>query len=412
MNLKLKPIVASIALGLAASPAFAHEEAKLDLVAKGNSDYAVKLHNAEPDWFNRITISGKVNVDATYANRKTLDTASNSGNNEQQDKSSSNINVNTAAIFVDADINQYIQAHIGVNLYSRKTEKSNVNAADVVDGFGVNEAFVLVSDPERVPLYMKAGRFYQGFGNYTFSQDINTGFVEQMSRIRAEAAAIGFAHSSGLHGEFSIFQGDTKKVADANRNNLNNWVAGLGYAGEWEDVNFDFGVQYVNNIADAARFVAKAPGTIGNKQYTSRIGGVAVNASAKFNQFDGHVKYVTAAKRFDAADFQADGDATRGAKPSAWQLELGYQAGDFGVGETRFSARYERTSQASTATDGPVTRGLNLSKSRYHVQGDMDVFDYTTVSLQVAREHDYSIADGGTGKRATIGTIRLGVKFA
>ena len=126
---KLKPIVAAVLLGLVGAPAMAavvtsttttvDTQTQLDVMkAKIGKMESILNQNQggngltageTQDWFNNVTVSGLINVDALASNR-TPD-----GTSRYVGDSSNEVSLSNASLFVDANINNWTKAHLGLN---------------------------------------------------------------------------------------------------------------------------------------------------------------------------------------------------------------------------------------------------------------------------------------------------------
>lgn len=461
--MKLKPIVASLMLLGLTAPAFAdapaysagNNSSQIDAMqAQLNQMQAIINQNSAggfqsqcPDWVNRITVSGMLNVDAYFSNRTPNFGADPAGSDdtifpagdELSHGHTNNIDVNNANLFVDADVNCWTKVHFNILNTSNASLAitpwlRNVNAT-------FDEAYVTIGDFAVEPFYFRAGREYVPFGVYNRYPMVENP-TQMLSETRAVAAQAGFVTPIGVYGSAYTFRGDPR-FEDLNtdpfapvqndRPRIQNYGADLGFAycnpcADW-DTKLDAGwirnmtdVNYISNGLPEALEFADEDTFAGHSFDDDRVNGLALSADFGVAQFDAELRYVKALQAFDVptiASFDLDGsDPVDGAKPAAWGAEVGYTFAVF-CHSSRVDIGYQGTKDSSSnvfvfapGVSVNSVGGFGMPKSRYYVGYSVNVSKWTDVSFEVYRDRDYSEDDQGTGRRATTGAVQLGVKFA
>ncbi len=244
----------------------------------------------------RLKIYGAVELEGSYSNYKPK-----SGDSV----SDSNFTMATAEIFFDATINKYTKGLLHL-LYE-----------DEGDAINVDEAFILLGQTDDIPAYFMGGKIYPAialFETYMVSDPITQNLFET----QATAAEIGWAQDWFNIGA-GIFNAGIHESGDAPDNNINTFYvraqfdAPEGALGE--DVDLNFGVAYINNIA---------AGNLGDEVVAGElqeiVGGWSAMISAQYKMIAFTAEYMTAADDFKAGELSFDGG--KKARPTAYNFEL------------------------------------------------------------------------------------------
>lgn len=419
-------------LASAASSAFAQAQddsvqAQLDAMkAKIAQMQATMNSNAaspslpSDNWFNRISVSGLLNVDGNIANR--APTTYGANNNTQ---TASSFAIPNANIFIDADVSDWTKAHVGL-VYGQQMGDFNLLRAGAytysqqnsdTSGVNIDEAYVTIGNFAKSPFYLKAGQQFLPFGDYKPYQDITPSLTQVLSQVNDVAATTGFVSPKGFNGSVFALSGINKasgaSTTASNANTVRNYGASLGFANSVKDVQYKLGVQYLRNMADVTGVRYSLGNTnIGNNDtYISPVSAIAANADVKFKAIDLNMKYVGAMNSFNQSDvaYTNGADTVQGASPKAWTVDTGYS---FPVlnHDTRFGLGYQGTSQAGNLVLSQDD--AQLPQHRYLANYTFNVSKYTDIGLEVRHDIAYSVNQGGTGNSANTATARVAVKFA
>jgi hypothetical protein len=414
--MNLKPFVASMfVLGLASSSAAVAStdtqsqlNAMKDKIAKMESIIQTNQGGGfqQPKWFDRISISGLANVDAFASNKQPAD---------YTDGFSTSLNLNNANLFIDANVNEWTKVHIGLMYRDAPLrDRAELIAQANQNNFNsvLDEAYVRLGNFAKTPIYATLGKQYVDFGVYNRFPITKT-FTQILTETRGTAATIGFVDTSGFHGSAYVLSGMQRAgSADDSTTRLRNFGLNLGVANTTDSFGYKFSAGYLRNMADV-NYISALANVISNgihgvdARYRKEVGAMSVDAAISSGAFDANAHYVSALQNFDVADLSImDGNTQRGAKPSAWGLEAGYSFNVYNGRPSRLSVGYQGTKEAG----GSV--GLSLPKTRYVANYTFNVSKNADVGVEIYNDRDYSVSNGGVDRNATVGVLRLGVKFS
>ncbi|MDX2164855.1 MAG: LbtU family siderophore porin [Gammaproteobacteria bacterium] len=444
--MRLKPVVASIVLLGLSSTAFAATKSDVAVQNRLNS-MQIQLNQLEqsinqnnggtttlggtalqkrlascPNWYDNISVSGLINVDGILSSRRAnfID----DGEHFFGNRSASDLALDNADLFVDARINSWTKAHIGINYqdnnnnYSQDNEKSqydtNASRSLIIkpwSGSLIDEAYVTFGDFCRSPIFFRVGKQYLNFGNYDRFATVPT-FTQLLSQTNDVAATLGFVQN-GLYGSVYGFRGIPSAKDNANGTvNINNWGANLGWGVKQQGSSLNLQAGYLNNLADVDYISSSlVTGTrLSERGYNTPVGGVSLDASGTFGMLDGYAHYVTSIKDFGANEVTAEfnhgvAHNDRGAGPSAIDVGAGLTTNVMNH-KSRFGLDYQYSWDA-------VWVGLyGIPEARVEGTFDMNVSRNVNVGLYVYHDQDYDVSEGGSGRGATTGVLHLGVMFA
>ena len=241
-------------------------------------------------WYERIQISGLVEVEAGH---QSVDVGDESEN-------TSDVDLSTVEIAADARIEEHVNAHV---LF--KYEEDDVF---------LDEGFVTLTGSEAFPAYLIAGRQYIPFGNYdsVFVSDPNTLLLGETNE---GAVVVGYRFGGEMVDiSAGVFNGRASETGDDDA--IDSIVASVSATPQ---ENLTLGASYTNNLASADTFNAFV---VDPEGLDSLVGGWSVFATFSFlervtliGEFAAALESFKAGELYDAAD-------TLERKPSAWNLEL------------------------------------------------------------------------------------------
>jgi|GEM_PF-911587 len=319
------------------------------------------LNKPMPEWFNRIGISGGINIDtgkwgsrsvsnAAYAfyslgagsnssynlpflnNINGAGPGANQGNKQgYTGENTKRVSINNAYLNVAADVNDWTKA-LAVISYNDDSlfynqaytspldNNTNASTAPAGQNFGslnqkvtLEQAKVHFGNFDCSPFFAEVGKQFVDFGRYT-THPITASMTEVMSETLRNALKVGFISDMGIHGSVTGFQNGLYKSSDGNNmENTMNYVAALGYAHPDDQLGYDFGAAWMYNALganDLSAIVANlntnsAAGTeynSGNGGYHNRVASVAAYADVNYDAFSLEARYVTVASHFGALD--------------------------------------------------------------------------------------------------------------
>lgn len=388
---------------------------------------------AQHDFFNRVYFSGLIQANAFFSNLNP-----NAGRFVDR-RTSSDIFVNRANLFVDALVNDWVNAHAAFNfLDNNSLGVYRVNDEAFYRNFGiVDEATVTVGNLQQYPTYLRAGIGYARYGHYKRNAVPMT-LTQALTQTQAALVEVGFVDNSGWNGAIYAFHGNSKR--NTSNPTINNFGLQLGYCWHEEQWGLDLTADYMFNIAGAVN--ALQPQTTGTAvvppallgafvppgflpagvtvgvpvqlapnalHYDKVVGGVHLGARGHYNEFDGTVQFTTALRKFGAL-----GPVAANQRPAAVLVDVGYNFPLAGL-NSRLGVSYQQSfnaqlpgsraaapnQAAATAIAGGVGTFNNatLGLPEHRVQGDLtfDVWKNTQVGAHVIWDNPYRVA----GRRPT-----------
>ena len=255
---------------------------------------AIKRKPESDKWYDRIEISGLVEVEAGYEKTDFKDPA-------VEDEKTRDVDLATAELVVHAKIAEHVEGHVMF-----KWEE---------DDLFVDEGFIALVGSESFPAYLIAGRQYIPFGNYDshFVTDPNTLILGETN----EGAVVAGYRFGGEMVDVSVgaFNGNAKEIG---KDDVIDSFVGSIAVNPFE--NMMFGASYTSNLAGSDTFntVVVDPDNL-----DSLVGGWSAFVSFKFlERFKLIGEYVGALDSFKAGEIYDAAD-TKERKPSAWNVELG-----------------------------------------------------------------------------------------
>lgn len=313
-------------------------------------------------WFNNIEIAGLIEVEASYADPYAGD-------------SESDITLATFELGIAAQVTEWVEAMASL-LYEEGDTDLEVDIAQIT-----------IANAVVTPVYVNAGQFYLPFGTYETNL-VSDPLTLEIGEIRESAVEVGFVYG-GFGGSVYTFQGDNEVDGDTR---IDSWGANLSVARELDAVSWSAGIGYISNLgdSDSLRDTVVDP--------TDFTGGWTANLAVIVQDFNLIGEYLGAADDFDTAALSFDGN---GAKPEAWNIELGYSFEVFGK-ESVAAVAYQGSNEALA---------LELPEERWLVGWSIGIFDGTALSFEYSHDSDYGTGKGGTGENANAFVAQLAVEF-
>lgn len=410
--------------------------AKMEAVLDQNQGQAYSFADLPlKNWEKRVTISGVAAADATWSRRTQVTQNANGTigaisvgraniNRFAGDNKQGALDLNSANIMVDAEVNCYTTVHMNIGWANGNDLRAvdhpvfmAANNATPGSGLFLDEGYITISNFAKTPVYFRVGKQNLDFGTY-YRGPITASMTQLLSETQGDAAAtLGYVDASGLSGSVYVFKGaNVSGVAPAGRNRLNNGGVHLQYAGSYNNVGFKLDADYINNIGDSYA-LNTANGA------ANRAGGLSLHADARYGQFDGSADWVMALSSLSNVTYNdntlltATTSNNGNAKPKALALDFGYSFNSMGL-PSRAAIGYQHSWQALGAP-------IPLPRSRWIAQYGVELGRNTDFTLQYIYDKDYSdtttsryyngtavINRMGTGNNASTVVARLGVRFA
>jgi hypothetical protein len=316
-----------------------------------------------PKWYERIQVSGLIEVEAANQKRDYDDPL-------VSDEKSGDVDLATVELAFDAKVASAVDGHVLIKYED--------------DDLFVDEGFITLSGGDAFPAYLIAGRQYIPFGNYDshFITDPNTLLLGETT-VGAVVAGYKFGGEM-VNLSVGAFNGKAKEAGEDDI--IDSYVAGITVR---PLQSLLFGASYTSNLASSNSL---SEVLVDADNLDSLVGAWSAFASVEFlDRFYLIAEYVAAVDDFKAGELYAATD-TQARRPSAWNLELGITL----VKGVEAAARY------GGSDDG----GDFLPESQYGGVVSWECFEKTSLALEYLHD-DY---EDDVHKDDTW-TAQLAVKF-
>ena len=246
--------------------------------------------------------------------------------NDDGTNDTSDIAVATVELGVDHKVNDKVDGHL---LFLYEDPEAGEDEKIVVD-----EAFIAIHPNDTTDIVL--GRQYAPFGSYE-SNMVSDPLPLEVGETQMDAALLSKAFTENLSGSAYVYKGTGNKVDDG------------GISLDYGSDNFNAGIAYISDANESNRSAAGvyANGTVGR---TTLI----------------------------AEHVQLEKEA--GAKPTATQLEIGFDLGNDKV-------------IALTAQHTDEAQVLDLAKKAYGIAYSMPIYQNTRFAAEYMKSEDYAGAD-------------------
>ncbi len=311
-------------------------------------------------WFDRIQVSGVIEVEANY---QTLD----DNDPTTDDEDSSDVDLGTVELAIDVRIVDHVDGHV---LFKYED-----------DDVFVDEGFITLTGSEAFPAYLIAGRQYVPFGNYDshFVTDPNTLVLGETNE---GALVAGYRIGEDVVDiAVGAFYGKINESGDDDM--INSYVAGVS-AQPLEGLML--GVSYISNLASSDSFSEHVEAEIDDL-----VGGWSAFVTFEFlDRFRVVGEYTAALDEFVAGQVYGTTD-TLAREPSAWNIEFGAMV----IDSLELAVRYGGSDDGGdflpeTQYGGVVNWGFfestNLALEYMHDEYEDDGNEVDTITAQLAVE--------------------------
>jgi len=349
-----------------------------------------------PDWFNRVTVSGGASVDAHWGQR---------ANPLYTGLNTKRISINDAYLDINANVNDWTKAFMDVSYSTtsrRQTSVASNGPAAVVTplrnySFAYSnpttltfeQAYVTLGNSDVSPFFVQVGKQFQDFGRYK-THSLTRSATQVLSESNQVSARVSFIDKSGLHGSVFAFENPSVKVGKSHANNV--YGASIGFDQPNDQLGYAVGLGYLTSmtgVSDVNAFLKTS------KQYNRQVGAMSLYGDVNSGPFSFSGRYATALQSFKAADMPryVANNSNVGSAPHALDLTANYGFNVDGKNQNVYLG-YQATAEAAR---------LVLPKSRWLAGYNVDVMKNTNVAVEVTRDKDYNLVNGGTNK--TTGTV-------
>lgn len=462
MNLKLVAVSMSV-LGLISSPVFAdtmhkhkhhkkHHHMVHDYKASGalsmqaamepvgpmvvapatsvildQMNQATTMNKPMPEWFNRVGISGGVNLDGgkwgsrsvtnqAFANAVNLPVSASSypaiNKAGYTGENTKRFSINNAYLNVTADVNEWTKALAVVSYmdssvwynqaYTSYLNNSAANLGNLNQNLTLEQAVVHFGNFECTPFFVEVGKQFLDYGRYKI-HPITASMDQTLTETLRNAVKVGFINDMGLHGSVFTFQDGIYKHNDAQtRESSMNYGAALGYASINDHFGYDVGAGYMYNMVGANDVSALLASNTSYVGFHNHVDAIAAYADLNYDAFTLGARYTQATKRFSSLDLPRSlNHLTTGAKPWAAGVVASYDFDNW---------RKQNVYLGYQASHDTVY--LNLPHSRYLVGYSIDVLKNTKLSAEWDHDNAWNGSQGGpSGGNSNLVSVRAAVKF-
>ena len=320
----------------------------------------------------RVSINGILEVEANYTklNKK----------GGEKDEESSDITLATAQLEFDAQIHEYVNAHM-ILLWEE----------DEGEGLLVDEGTITLGGAANFPFFLVGGRFYPHFGNFD-SYFISDPLTLELGELQQSAVAIGYS-GPWAYAAAGVFNGE---VSTEENDHLNSFWANVQVfnpEGSLGPFQVNAGVGYLSNIADTDALQEE----VAVDTLKDLVGGISVFATINVGDFSLAGEYLTALSEFERGElgFAVLDDTEKKPRPAAWNFELAYQ----------FLERF----QVAVKYEGTKDLYALLPESQYGAAFAYELYPGTTWSIEYLRG-DFDDNDDALDSRDMF-TSQLAVEF-
>ncbi len=267
---------------------------------------------------------------------------------------------------------------------------------DDTDPWVVDEAHFTIGNTEEFPIYFSAGRKFVPFGNFE-SNMVSDPLTLEIGETREAVVQLGF-EKEGWYGSAYAFNGDLDDMGISDK--IENFGWNIGKADENDSYSYDVGFSRINHIGDSNGITdalnGATPAVTNVQDYIAAYG---LHGIYRTGQWSFVSEYIAASESFRANELAWRG---RGARPSAYNLEIGYDFVAFGGRDINFALGLQGTDQAV---------GLGQPEKKLLTAFSTSLYENTSLALEYVKADDYSVADGGTGKSGDSITVQMAVEF-
>lgn len=289
--------------------------------------------------------------------------------NNYADENSSDIAIATVELVIDSTINDKITTHI---LLLHEEDETSLEVDEASISIDLDNGFTLT-----------AGQLYLPFGNYETNM-ISDSLPHEFSEARETAIQLDIT-SGAFTSSFYVFNGDVLETG------ADDAIESMGFNIKYSTDSLTAGISYTNNLTDGDLI---SDSLNFNPATASYVSAMSVYATASFGDTSVFFEHITALDEFDATDLAI---STVNKKPGTLNLEVSFELKDAIV-----AVAYQSSTDAVD---------FELPETRFLVSYSMDLMKNTSLAFELASDTDYSIADGGTGEKASALTTQLAIAF-
>lgn len=401
-------LVSPLALAVPAEQHQAMPAAKnhaLDDVINANGTAASSV--AGNNWLKHIKFGALLNVDGYASSRDRVTSANGAMVNFKGDENhSAFFRLGNANLHAKINVNPYIDGYMNVGVNGNRLDNGALITL-------FREAYITVHSFSRFPMYVKAGRAYSAFGNYTPNALMPT-VTQTLSQSRSNVLEVGFANESGLFGSaFGQYDNTLSQADDNSTQRVRTWGGKVGYVGKSDGVGFHINGSYINDFRAIDVFAAEeVTGTVTSDRFPdSQHGVVALHGDAMTGPFGLVADYVSQLTASSYTD--GTGTATDDTTHRPWALSLlGQYHFKTGAKPSTLSVGFERTGKADVINNNGSAGMAAMPETRYRASYDLELYRNVTFTAMALHAKDYDLgADPRVGHTTNLAAVRLSVRI-
>ncbi len=317
------------------------------------------------NWYDRVNLSGLVEVEAGYNKTDYKDPAI-------EDEKGSDLDLANVELVFDANIVNHPKGQVNGHVMLKYSD----------DDVYIDEGYILLSGTRQLPFYLIAGRQYVPFGHFDshFISDPQTLVLGETNE-GALVAGYRLNGSDVLDISAGAFNGKAREAGDDDT--IDSLVASIK-ANPLPDLSL--GVSYISNLASADAF---NEAVVDSDNLDSIVSGWSAYVSYTFlDRWHLIAEYVGALDEFKAGELYDAADGKQ-RKPSAWNLELGFSLTDTLEIAARYGgsddgADFMPESEYGAVVNWTIIENTNLGLEYLHGEFEDDVQKTDSFTAQLA----------------------------
>ena len=219
----------------------------------------------------RLTVGALANLDGYWSSNTQYTLVPEFGRYLGADSNASAIYLNNANVFVGSDFD-FAHARLNLGYFDRRTVTTPAGPAfGGQNNFTLDEGYVSLYDAKKMPVYLKAGKFYDSVGSYNPYQLVPD-LTNLFTQLNATGVEVGAVLPMGLYASVTGFSSSSSAYSTINQSRVDNFSAKAGYAATNNGVHWGVDLGYI----------AKMSGLVylNSNDYTANIVGGAANFSS------------------------------------------------------------------------------------------------------------------------------------
>lgn len=260
---------------------------------------------------------------------------------------------------------------------------------------GVDEAIIELKSAPDSPFSFIVGRTVVPFGDFSTAL-ISDSLPLELAETSESIMQVQIDAGGGLSSTLYLFNGDADTPDTEGK--IDGMGARINFAIEQDSGDVEFGIDYINNIADSDTITDLINNNAGENNLSNKVAGIGWHAGYESGSLSLTGEYIKAIFQFSGGEIDS---TSKPRVPMAWHLEAAWE--------------FSMDANTSTVVFGiGGTNDLNyfgLPKRRYAIGLSTVINKNTVVVAEWKLENNYSVAQGGTGEDAKTLTCSLQWKF-